>query len=314
MDYAIELENVSKRFGRDYTALDDVSVKIRKGDIVGYVGPNGAGKTTTIKILTNLISPSEGSAFINGEDVNKEPTRALASVGALIEVPGLYDYLTPREMFSYFGKVYGMDKGEVCDRTTEVMEMVKLSGWEDSKMGSFSTGMQRRTALAKAIFHNPEVLILDEPVIGLDPAGIRDVRELIKAYQKEGNTIFLSSHLLQEVSETCDSAVFIENGSVISHDSIANILHGARSMSIDMTLLEHPTESELEIITANEHVKDVCLEKDRILITYDGRRESGSSILEDAVRSGLKVFSYSPQTFSLEDYYLATIRDTGEGR
>ena len=169
MENIIQIENLSKRYNHDILALDNVSMKIRRGDVVGYVGPNGSGKTTTIKILMNLLTPTSGQTFIKDIDVNKDPKRALAPVGALIEVPGIYDYLTPHETLTYFGKIYGMKKNDIDKRIKEVLSLLKLSAWEHKRIGSFSTGMQRRLGIAKAILHNPEILILDEPAIGLDP-------------------------------------------------------------------------------------------------------------------------------------------------
>jgi len=185
VEFAIEIENLVKEYNHGIRALDNVTIKIKSGDVVGYVGPNGSGKTTTIKILTNLIPPTAGQAYINGNDVNRNPKEALFSVGALIEVPGIYDYLTPRQMLTYFGKVYGMPKKDIDPRIKEVLRLVKLSSWENVKIGSFSTGMQRRLGIAKSILHKPRILILDEPAIGLDPKGIKDVRELIKQFQSE---------------------------------------------------------------------------------------------------------------------------------
>ena len=241
--YVIQIEGLTKKFGQDIVAVNDVSIKIKKGEVVGYVGPNGSGKTTTIKILTNLIKTTSGHAYINGIDVNKRPKEALKTVGALIEVPGVYDYLTPHEMLTYFGKVYKMNKKEIDPRIKEILKMVKLSDWEHRKIGSFSTGMQRRLAIAKAIFHKPEILILDEPVIGLDPKGIKEVRELIKQFQKQGITVFLSSHQLQEVAETCDSVVFLDKGQVVAFDSVKNITNTVEVKKIDVRFLIDHIES-----------------------------------------------------------------------
>ncbi|GAG28957.1 unnamed protein product, partial [marine sediment metagenome] len=179
MEYAIQIEDLVKIYSRKVTALDGVSLTIEKGDVVGYLGPNGAGKTTTMKILTNLIRPTSGRAYINGVDVNKRPKEALRHIGALIEVPGVYDYLTPHEMLTYFGKVYGMSSKQTNQRIDESLELLNLSDWAREKIGSFSTGMERRLVIAKAILHKPEILILDEPVLGLDPRRMKDIKQLI---------------------------------------------------------------------------------------------------------------------------------------
>ena len=151
--YALEIENLTKVYRNGYTALSDVSFKVGKGEIVGYLGPNGAGKTTTIKILTTLLKPSAGHAYVDGIDVNAEPQNALRNVGALIAVPGVYDYLTPHEMLTYFGKIHRIPKSRLKQRIVDVLKKVKLSDWEHKKIGSFSTGMARRLGIAKAMLH-----------------------------------------------------------------------------------------------------------------------------------------------------------------
>ena len=176
MEYAIRTENLAKTYGKTFKALDGVSIHIKRGEVVGYVGPNGAGKTTTIKVLTGLIRPTSGQAYVNDIDVVARPRDALRSMGALIEVPGVYDYLTPHEILTHFGRVYGMRQDTIDRRVKETLELVRLPDWEHKKAGSFSTGMLRRLAIAKAVLHQPEILILDEPVLGLDPKGIMEVR------------------------------------------------------------------------------------------------------------------------------------------
>ena len=175
---AIQIVDLEKKFN-GFTALNGISFNIERGDIVGYLGPNGAGKTTTIKILSNLLSPTRGQAFINGIDVNRYPKLALKTVGSLVEVPGIYEYLTPHEVLTYFGKIYQMSSKEIGPRVEEVLDLLKIGDWENKRLGTFSTGMLRRFNIAKTLLHNPEILILDEPVLGLDPKGIKHIRDLI---------------------------------------------------------------------------------------------------------------------------------------
>jgi len=309
MEYAIQIENLVKKYNHDITALDGVSIKIKKGDVVGYVGPNGSGKTTTIKILTNLLNPTSGHAYINGVDVNKYPKKALQSVGALIEVPGVYDYLTPHEMLTYFGKVHRMNNKEIDKRIKEVLDLVKLSAWEYKKIGSFSTGMQRRLVIAKAILHDPEILILDEPVIGLDPEGIKDVRGLIKRFQSENITVFLSSHLLQEVSEICDSVVFLDNGKVIAYDSVENIKNRVKIRSVDVKFLNPLSKEKIDKIKSIEFIDGTEVVNGIVRIDFDGRPKTSSQILSKLVFLGFEIVSYAPESVSLEDFYVSIMGD-----
>jgi ABC-2 type transport system ATP-binding protein len=312
MEYAIQTDNLVKKYGNGFTALDKVSLEVKKGDVVGYVGPNGAGKTTTIKILSNLIKPTAGHAYIGGVDVNKAPKEAFRKVGALIEVPGVYDYLTPREMLTYFGKVYRMDKGQIERRISETLELVRLSAWEHKKIGSFSTGMLRRLVLIKAIFHEPEIVLLDEPVLGLDPEGIIEIRKLIRQFQSGGMTVFLSSHLLGEVAEICDSVIFLNKGRVVASDSMENIANKVEYRLIDVKFLEPLSPEEIETIRAIPQVNDVELVDGTARIRFDGKPETGHQILKESISLGLKIVSYNPESMDLEDYYISIMNESEE--
>jgi ABC-2 type transport system ATP-binding protein len=309
MECAIKTENLVKKYGNGFTALDNVSLEVGKGDVVGYVGPNGAGKTTTIKILSKLIRPTSGHAYIGGIDVNKAPREAFHKVGALIEVPGIYDYLTPREMLTYFGKVYRMDNDQIDHRIKETLELVGLSAWEHKKTGSFSTGMLRRLVLIKAIFHEPEIVLLDEPVLGLDPAGIVEVRELIKRFNKGGMTIFLSSHLLGEVAEVCNRVIFLDKGRIIASDSMKNIESNMKYSVINVRFLGPLPEEKLKTLESVQLINGVELEGDVARIQFDGELETSYQILRQLVSLNYEIVSYSLESMDLEDYYISIMNE-----
>jgi len=313
VEYAIQTESLVKRYGKGFTALDGVSLQIRKGEVVGYVGPNGAGKTTTIKILTGLLKPSSGHAYVNGIDVTVNPREALRTIGALIEVPGVYDYLTPREMLTYFGKVYRMSGGEIDRRIKQTLELVRLSDWEHKKIGTFSTGMVRRLTIAKAILHEPDNLILDEPVLGLDPEGIRNVRELIRQFRNEGMTVFLSSHLLGEVAEVCNTVVFLNKGKVVSSDSMDRIGSTMERKVVDVKFLKPLSREEIEKLKAIELVKGVDVNENTARLLYDGQPMSSVQILRGLVSSNFDVVSYTVESAGLEDYYVSVMGEEKGG-
>ncbi len=308
-EYAIEIENLEKCYVKDVKVLDNVSFAVKKGEIVGYLGPNGSGKTTTIKILTNLLSPTSGHAYINGIDVNKNPKEALKPVGALIEVPGIYDYLTPHDVLTYHGKVHGMEKNKIDARIEEVLKTVRLSDWEHKKLGAFSTGMQRRLAIATTILHEPEILILDEPAIGLDPKGMKEIRDMLKQLQREGTTIFLSSHLLNEVSDTCDKVIFLDQTKVIAYDTVENIKNMVSVKRIEAKFLDQLSTDDLDRIGAIASVNEVEVANGRIHIGFDGKPETSHQILAKLISSGFRVSSYAPETVSLEDFYVSIMSD-----
>jgi ABC-2 type transport system ATP-binding protein len=309
VEYAIRTENLVKTYGKTFKALDGVSLQIDRGKVVGYVGPNGAGKTTTIKILTGLTRPTSGHAYVNGVDVVARPRDALRNIGALIEVPGVYDYLTPHEMLTYFGRVYGMRHDQIDRRIKETLELVRLPDWEHKKIGAFSTGMLRRLTIAKAILHKPDVLILDEPVLGLDPKGIIEVRDLMRQFSSEGTTVFLSSHLLSEVAEVCDSVIFLDKGRVVTSDSVEDIRRRAGHAVVDVRFIHPLSAGDSERLRAIDLIKSVDIRNGMARLQYDGKPESSVQILKMLVSLNLDVVSYSPEGVGLEDYYVSVMSD-----
>jgi ABC-2 type transport system ATP-binding protein len=309
VEYAIQMENLTKTYGKTFKALDGVSLQIKRGEVVGYVGPNGAGKTTTIKILTGLIRPTSGQACVNGIDVAAKPRDALRSIGALIEVPGVYDYLTPHETLAYFGRVYGMRRDLIDRRIKETLELVRLPEWEHKKTGSFSTGMLRRLAIAKAILHKPDILILDEPVLGLDPKGIMEVREMIRQFRDEGMTVFLSSHLLSEVAEVCDSVVFLDKGKVVSTDSVEGIGRRMDRGVVAVRFLRPLSPEDIRRLRSIDLIRNVDVNNGVAKLHYDGKPESSVQILRLLVSLNLDVVSYAAEGVGLEEYYVSVMSD-----
>ena len=199
MREAIVIENLTKYYG-GFLALDNFSLKVKENEDVALLGPNGAGKTTTIKILCGLLRPSSGTAYIEGINIVKERELALSKVGAIVETPEFYPYLTPEETFSYLGRLRGMRGRGLESRIEEVIKLVRLEGWAKVKIEKFSRGMKQRLAVAQALLHDPPILILDEPALGLDPRGMMEVRKIFKEARKE-KTVFYASHLLTEVAQ-----------------------------------------------------------------------------------------------------------------
>jgi ABC-2 type transport system ATP-binding protein len=221
MTEAIIIEELSKYYD-GFLALDNLSLRIKKNEDVALLGPNGAGKTTALKILCGLLRPSAGTAYINGINVVEERERALSQVGAIVETPEFYPFLTPNETLSYLGRLRGMSGLELRSRIKEVLELVKLDEWVNIRIEKFSRGMKQRLALAQALLHDPPILILDEPTLGLDPRGMVEMREILKGARKE-KTVFFASHLLAEVVQVCDKIALIDHGRLLVYDSIAHL-------------------------------------------------------------------------------------------
>jgi len=264
-----------------------------------------------MKILTNLIRPTSGRATVAGIDVQAHPMRALRRVGALIEVPGVYDYLTPDEVMAYFGRVHGLSAAMAKERTKLVLERVRMTEWHAAKIGGFSTGMTRRFFLALAMLHDPEVLILDEPVLGLDPKGMQDIRIVVKDLAKEGKTVLLSSHLLGEVAETCSRVIMINGGKVQLTGSVDELTRGQQSRRIVVEFLAALSDDDLAKVEALAGVTRVEMNGPHGVIEFDGARGVASSILSSLVKAGLAPVSFAPQQSNLEDLYVNMVGASG---
>ncbi len=306
----IEIEHLVKQFGV-IKAVDDLTINVPAKKTVGFLGPNGAGKTTTIKVLTNLISATRGSAFLNGVDVTKDPKKALAHVGAVVETPEFYPYLTPIETLAYLGRIRGMSPREISLRSDEVLAQVKMSEWRGTRIGKFSKGMKQRLAIAQALLHEPEILILDEPTSGLDPRGMVEVREIIRDLKKKDYTVFMSSHLLVEVQETCDSAALIDRGKLVVYDEIENLKNLTKIAKIEVTTSDPVPEESLSKIAALQDVREVVAVNHRtFVVTFEGSMERRADLLTAVQGLGLSVTGFSPVGLPLEMMYMDLVKDS----
>ncbi len=221
MSEAIVIENLSKYYNK-FLALDNLSLRIEENENVGLLGPNGAGKSTTLKILCGLIRPSSGAVYIDGINVAEKPEQALSRIGAIVETPEFYPFLTPQETLSYFGRLRGMRGDGLKSRIKEIIHLVRLEEWVTVKIEKFSRGMKQRLAVAQALLHDPPILILDEPGLGLDPRGVVEFREIIAGVGKK-KTVLFASHQLVEVAQICNKVAIIDHGKLLAYDSIAKL-------------------------------------------------------------------------------------------
>ncbi len=217
----IVIENLSKYYNK-FLALDNLCLRVAENENVGLLGPNGAGKSTTLKILCGLIRPSSGAAYIDGINIAEKPEQALSRIGAIVETPEFYPFLTPEETLSYFGRLRGMRGDRLRHRIKEVIQLVKLEDWSTVKIEKFSRGMKQRLAVAQALLHDPPILILDEPALGLDPRGVVEFRQIIEEVGKK-KTVFFASHQLGEVTQICNQVAIIDHGKLLAYDNIAQL-------------------------------------------------------------------------------------------
>ncbi|WXG43550.1 MAG: ABC transporter ATP-binding protein [Promethearchaeati archaeon SRVP18_Atabeyarchaeia-1] len=303
---ALVAEGLTKSYGV-IRALEGLNLKIISGESVGLLGPNGAGKTTTMKIFTNIIKPTSGSAYVNGYDAIKESTKALGNLGAMVEVPEFYPYLTPVEALSYFGRLRGISRSDLPSVIKKLLDRVKMLEWANVRIGKFSKGMKQRLAIAQTLLHDPPILMLDEPSLGLDPRGMTEVRNLVNELKKE-KTIFMASHLLFEVSETCEKVALIDRGKLLAFDSVQKLERVFASQRIQVEVLKPLEASEIKAIESTEEVKKVTASGNIVFIDFKGDKETQAKILEALMQMNIRVASFRPALGSLEEVYMRVVK------
>ena len=291
MENILECKNLCKTFGKKQI-LHNVSFEIKKGDILGFIGPNGAGKTTTIKLILGLQSITSGKVLINGYDVEKEFTKAIEKVGAIVENPDMYMYMSGYDNLKLVANMY---KGITTKRIDEVVKLVKLENRINDKVSKYSLGMRQRLGIAQAILHNPNLLILDEPTNGLDPEGIKEMRELlVDLAKKEEMAILISSHNLAELDNFCNKICIIKNGEIIETNEITaikkDIEHQQFIVEIDNTKDIKKLYSEATIV--NDKIFKISVKKENI-----------PNLVVNLVNNNIKIYEIKEDEKSLEDAF-----------
>ena len=310
---SIEAVNLSKKYG-SFAAVSNLSLKIEGAKCVGFLGPNGAGKTTTLKMFTDLVRPSSGEALINGVNVHTQKKLALESVGTLIEMPEIYPALTPREALMMIAEIRGVPKGARNDRIEEAVSEVRMEEWIDKRVGKFSKGMKQRICVASALLSDPCIILFDEPTMGLDPRGMSEVRDIIKSLKNKKRLIFMSSHLLSEVSDVCDEVAMIDHGKLVIYDTLSNVTAKVSGgENIVEVGLRNPVDAGLmNKIAAKIPGIDKAEKSDgtTFRIRFTGGVDVQERILADLVRMNIGIVSYRQASSALEEAYLSLITST----
>jgi gliding motility-associated transport system ATP-binding protein len=304
----IEVQHLTKRYGR-FTAVDDVSFRVERGEILGFLGPNGAGKTTTMRILTGYMPATQGKAIVAGFDVFDQPIEAKRRTGYLPETPPLYHDMTVADYLSFVAKIKGVPPGERKERIRSIMVKTRIDDVASKLCSRLSKGYKQRVGLAQALIHNPDVLILDEPTAGLDPKQIIETRQLIKDLAGD-HTIILSTHILPEVSQTCQRVVIINKGRVVAVDTPDNLTARLRGSE---TLYVQVDSGGTDALASLGRVAGVTrvVEADRrnSVVGYEVESEQGRDIRRDLARtvvtSGWGLLELRPMRMSLEEIFLS---------
>jgi ABC-2 type transport system ATP-binding protein len=304
----IEVQHLTKRYGPT-TAVDDVSFRVEKGEVLGFLGPNGAGKTTTMRVLTGYMPPTDGKAIVAGYDIFDQPIEAKRRIGYLPETPPLYPEMTVRDYLTFVAKIKAVPKRSRAARVNEVMKRVRVADMANRHCGKLSKGYRQRVGLAQSLLNNPEVLILDEPTAGLDPKQIIDTRRLIKELGGD-HTIILSTHILPEVSQTCQRVVIINKGRVVAVDTPDNLTSRLRGSETMLVQVDAPPGDDvkhaLEIVPG---VTNVSVAESRgTTSSYEVNSETGRDVRRQlasvVVSNGWGLLELRPLRMSLEEIFL----------
>jgi len=298
----IRVKNLTKYYG-DRLAVDDISFNIEKGEIVGLLGPNAAGKTTTMRIITGFLMPTQGDAWIADCNMINNSLEGRRHIGYLPEAIPLYTDMTVRSYLEFSAKLRGLDKDKTKTRVEEIVDICHLEEYVDVIIGKLSRGFRQRVGVAQAIIHDPKVLILDEPTIGIDPRQVAMTRQLIKELGKE-RTILLSSHILPEVSMICERVIIIHEGRIVAKDRIENlssIIKGSRRIRLEV---KGPTEKVSQRLKQIKGVRKVTLDGSRHIVECPPEQDPRPQIMEAVVQGNWILLSMETMEMSLEDIFL----------
>lgn len=289
----LELKNVSKSFGKR-KIIDNLNLEVEEGEIYGFLGPNGSGKTTTIKMILRLINSDSGEIKVNGYDTKKQFEKAMECIGAIVENPDLYKYMSGIDNLRLHARIRNIDE----KRIKEVLELVELKGREKDKVGKYSLGMKQRLGLALTLLHKPKVLILDEPTNGLDPAGIKKLRDILKEIShKEGVAVFVSSHILSEMQLMCDRVAVLDNGKIVKVEKISDTNEEKEEV---VEIKVRNIEKAVKILK-EEFNLDVKIENNKINITV--RTEKLPEVIKKLAIADTEIQLVIPKEHTLEDIF-----------
>jgi len=300
----IEINGLTKKYG-SFTALDSLTINIGKGIVFGVVGHNGAGKSTAFSILATLLSPTSGTAVINGASVTQEPEKVRKQIGYMPDFFGVYDHLRVNEYLDFYGASYSISARDRAELIPQLLDLVNLTEKENSCVDVLSRGMKQRLCLARSLIHDPEVLILDEPASGLDPRARVEMREILKELKNMGKTILISSHILPELSEMCDQIGVINKGKLVAHGTVADIQHQLQADKVIIVTFYRDVERAISFFEDDPSVSRVTrLENNTIQFQYAGAEESQIKLLKKAILADLPILSFKQLESNLEDVFM----------
>ena len=310
----IQVKNVTKKYG-NFKAVDDISFEVKDGEVVGFLGPNGAGKSTTMNMITGYIDPTQGQIIVNGVDVGKRPRKAKKQIGYMPESVPLYEELTVKEFVRYMAELKLVKHKDLKEETNKLIEEVGLKEVENKLIRNLSRGYKQRVSLAGALIGNPDVIILDEPTVGLDPKQITEIRDLIKKLGKN-HTVILSSHILSEVSQICEKVIIINKGRIIAVDTPENLEKATKEKNGISVIVEDPKgnmkklKEKIKEIDSVDFVKDNEDGTKQYLITTSSDIDLRKKLFEVLPKEEIVIFELKKTETTLEDAFIKLIDTT----
>ena len=303
----IKVESLSKTYG-ERLAVDDISFKIEQGEIVGFLGPNGAGKTTTMRAITGYLIPTEGEVWVAECNMRKDPLQARQHIGYLPETIPLYTDMTTRAYLSFAAKLRGLDSKTAQRGIDEVVDVCQLEEYLDVLTGKLSKGFRQRVGLAQAIIHDPEVLILDEPTVGIDPLQVVQTKEMIKELGRK-RTILLSTHILPEVNLICERVIIINHGRIVAEDSIENLSKVLNAKHQLRLRIDGPADKVTERLSKLETLLNVTYQEPYHLLEFEEGKQPQSKINQVLAKEGWNLLSMEEVEMSLEEIFVKLTKE-----
>ncbi len=299
----VTIKNLTKTYGR-YRALNNLNLHIEKGEIFGFVGPNGAGKTTTMRIICGLLQADWGEVYVDGVDALNHNDLIKRKVGYVPDFFGVYDNFKVMEYMEFYGSMYGMDRVSVHKISLGLLDLVNLLDKQDAYVDGLSRGMKQRLCVARALIHNPQLLVLDEPASGLDPRARFEMKEVMKNLGTMGKTIIISSHILPELGEMCTSIGVMEKGNLVVNGKVEDITRKSRhSNPLDIQILENK-DLAIQILRQTPLVEKISIRDDSVIITFDGDEAEMGQLLTTLVMNGVKVANFHREPGNLETLFM----------
>lgn len=299
----LKLKNVTKKYG-NFIAVDNLNLEIKKGEIFGFVGPNGAGKTTTMRMIATLLEPTSGEICINGRNLTDDLIGVRSQIGYMPDFFGVYNDLKVEEYMTFYGDLNKIPEKELNERIDKLLELVGLTEKKGSYVDALSRGMKQRLCLARALIHNPELLILDEPASGMDPRARVHMKNILKELKSMGKTVIISSHILPEIAEICTSMGIIERGKIIKRDSVDGIISSAGENDIVRIKTMNKIEELSRILRQNPYITEVQNRDNEFAIEFNGSDEKKAELLKEIVKADILITNFGKADQNLEDIFM----------